>query len=137
MAGNHVTVLALNLGRCEDLQCMSMENSTPDRLGIFICKVVSLGAVTVVPPSKGYGSHVLSLKELTMWSLYSVSIIITRSLRSSCFAQWITVTHVVNSKFAFIYSKLLPLRETLVAGSSERTTVHSVACCCIIVVTGN
>lgn len=62
---------------------------------------------------------------------------ITRILRSCCTAQRGTATDVVNScLLSSSPSSSHPLRETLMAGHSERTTVHSVACCCVIVVTG-
>lgn len=130
MAGSHVTVLALNLGRVKTYnECMSMENSTPDRLTIFICKVVSLGALTVVPPSKGYDSHVESLFCLYYHHQKSQELLFCPVGHCHSCSEVKVCLHLLQAP---------PLeRETLVAGSSERTTVHSVACCCIIVVTGN
>lgn len=65
------------------------------------------------------------------------SITITRILQSCCTAQWGTAIDVVKSCLpSSTPSSSHPLRETLMAGHSERTTVHSVACCCVIVVTG-
>lgn len=56
----------------------------------------------------------------------SISTTITRTLRSCCTAQWGTATGVVNScLLSSTPSSSHPLRETLMAGHSERTTAVS------------